>query len=221
MPGFLFDLHCHTKEGSFDADLPAAELVRGLVSRGFSGAVLTDHNHVWSQGDLMDLVGQLGLADTFILLSGQEVRTAHEGIVQGDLLVYGLPVAIADGISPVELLRLVRSHEGFVVAPHPAVPRIGFGPALDSFPVTAIEVWNGRYGVRAASQARRLAERLGLPSVGGSDTHTKRGIGLGGTLFERRPLSLGDIRDSIRVGEARPWRPRSHPFRIPPLFTRR
>lgn len=209
MPQFLVDLHCHTSEHSYDGRASLAEIVAGLVEAGFHGLALTDHNYVWPAEEIADYRAQHGLPEDFIILSGQEVRTINDGIVVGDLLVYGPTQPMADGLSPEECLGAARETGGFCLAAHVGVPRIGFQDAAGDYPIAGIEVWNGRYGPRAASKARGYAEQFGLPCTGGSDTHSARDIAGGGTLFPRLPVSISDLREMITADECEPWRPRS------------
>jgi hypothetical protein len=215
MKPFLFDLHCHTREHSFDGEIPAVELVRALVQSGFSGVTITDHNYVWPEEELRQLALESGVSDDFVLLSGQEVSTLHEGILCGDLLVFGVPISLPDGMSPVSVCKEAKLAGGFLIAPHPAAPRSGFGTRLDSFPVAAVEVWNGRYGNRISSASRALARQYNLPQVGGSDAHRPCEIGGGGTLVPELPRTLNDLETLIRKHQTIPWRPlRSHLTRL-------
>ncbi len=207
MHPFLIDLHCHTLDHSYDGKVPAKDIVRKLHSRGFHGVVFTDHSHVWSAQELQALREECALGDAFLILSGQEVRTALGGVTYGDLLVYGLDQSLPDDTSPLDVFKLVEQAGGFCTAPHPAVAHIGFGQHIASFPVLAAETWNGRYGKENALKARKLAEEQDLPQVGGSDAHREAEIGGGGTLFGEMPRSLADIQRMIKDGECAPWQP--------------
>lgn len=207
--GFLIDLHCHTRERSFDGRVPAVDIVRQIAEVGFQGVIFTDHATVWPPEALEELRAESGLGPEFLLWSGQEVRARVEMRGAGDLLVYGPGGNIADGTAAEEVFRRTESAGGFCIAAHPAVPRIGFGPYAGDYPVTALEVWNGRYGPKAAAAAEELAAHLGLPGVGGSDTHRPEDIAGGGTLLPRRPESFADLKLMIACGEAKPWKPKA------------
>lgn len=204
---FLVDIHCHTKERSFDGRLAAAEIVRQLVEKKFSGVVFTDHNHVWPAADLEAVRADSGCGPDFFLASGQEVRSAVDGITAGDILVYGPMVDLPDGTEIRDILRLVDDCEGFCIAAHPGVPRIGLGERLGDYPILAAEVWNGRYGRRVAEQSERIATDIPIVWVGGSDTHDTPDIGGGATEFEEKPTSLAHLRRLIAAEQCRPWKP--------------
>lgn len=38
------DMHCHTKEGSIDAKVSIEQYIKKLISNGFDGMLVTDHN---------------------------------------------------------------------------------------------------------------------------------------------------------------------------------
>lgn len=214
--GYLIDLHCHTRDHSYDGKVPAADIVKRLYKSGFHGVVFTDHNYVWKEKELEAVRAEAGVPREFTILSGQEVRTSLEGMVYGDLLVYGLREALPDGTSPIRLFRMMEGTEAFCIAPHPAVPRIGFGEHVGDFPVLGIETWNGRYGNKFTPEAKALAKRHDIAPVGGSDAHAESDIGGGGTMFEERPGRLVDIARQLRSGAAKPWKP----GRFRKLFTK-
>ncbi|MDO4176847.1 MAG: PHP domain-containing protein [Bacillota bacterium] len=39
-----FDLHCHTREGSFDSKVPVSEYVNKYRALGYDGFMISDHN---------------------------------------------------------------------------------------------------------------------------------------------------------------------------------
>ncbi len=209
MSGFLIDLHCHTLEHSYDGQVPAGEICRATLAKGFNGIAFTDHSYVWPEEELSELHHEAGLPEHFRLFSGQEVRTAREGIVRGDLLVFGVPECLPDDTEPGEVFRLISQHGGFCLAPHPGVPRIGFEEDLGNFPILAAESWNGRYGKEVARRSRLLIDAYGLPEFGGSDAHRREEIAGGGTLFPIMPEDLAGIAHMLHRGMGTPWAPSS------------
>ncbi len=205
---YLIDLHCHTQELSFDGKIPAAEIIDRLKIAGFSGVVFTDHNHVWPRRELDRLRRETEVGDEFLLESGQEVRSAVDGVTAGDLLVYGPQVDLPDGTEIARIFELIDECDGFCIAAHPAVPRIGLGKQTGDFPILAAEVWNGRYGKRAADAAAELLQDLSMTLVGGSDTHSEKDVAGGGTEFEELPASLSHVKRLIEDERCIPWKPR-------------
>lgn len=207
MKGFLIDLHCHTRDHSHDGRHTAIELLSGLASRGFDGAVITDHNYAWPAAELLELRKAAQLPESFVLLSGQEVRTVHEEITWGDLLVYGPREPIPDGTSPFDIMRAAQQAGGFCIAAHPGLPRIGLGARIRDLSLAGVEVWNGRYGPDAQRLALALPGIGDYPHTGGSDAHQTHEIGGGGTLLQERASTFGALGALIASGQCRPWRP--------------
>jgi 3',5'-nucleoside bisphosphate phosphatase len=204
----LIDLHCHTLEKSYDGRVPVVEIVRRAHRAGLHGIVLTDHNRVWTREELDAVVAEAALGEAFVLFAGQEVRTTVREELAGDLLVYGLDTEYADNIPAEELLARVADTPGaWVIAAHAGVPRIGFGPYLVEFAVDAVEVWNGRYGGKAAALAEEFAMKARRPMTGGSDTHELEDIAGGATSVPRLPRDLADLGAMIKAGEGEAWRP--------------
>lgn len=207
MKRYLFDLHCHTREHSYDGKHSAVDLVSGLEARGFDGVVITDHSYVWPDAELEELRSAAKLPEAFVLLSGQEVRTAYEGITWGDLLAYGAPAGIADGASPFDVLDAARAGGGCCIAAHAGLPRIGLGDRIHDCSVTAVEVWNGRYGPDQERLAKGIRNVGALPWTGGSDAHSAQDIGGGGTLLEECPSTIAELAALLREGRCKPWKP--------------
>jgi hypothetical protein len=202
---YRIDLHCHTKEKSFDGHVPVRRMLEELVEGGFSGVVLTDHNHRWSEPELDALRG--ALPPDFFLAAGQEVRVGYQGVLWGDVLLYGADRDYEDGLDVLELTALLGAREAFALAAHPGAPRGGLGARLTDIPVLAAEAWNGRYGVQVARESARLARAAGLPCFGGSDAHREKDLLGGGTDFPRLPKSLQDLRAMLAAGECAPYSP--------------
>jgi len=203
----LVDLHCHTQDHSYDGKIPAVELLQGVMAKGFSGLTFTDHSYCWPDAELAELRHRAALPPDFFLASGQEVRTAKDGVTIGDLLVFGVPENLPDGTSPLEIFRRIKETNGFCLAPHPGLPFIGLGDKLGEYPVLAAEVWNGRYGSKNSARASRLAQDHGIAEFGGSDAHFPKEIGGGGTELDRLPRSLEELHVILREGNSRAWIP--------------
>lgn len=207
MTRLIVDLHCHTQEKSYDGKIPAAQTVRRLMQLGFAGVVFTDHNNVWSDSELQALRTECNAPEDFLLLSGQEVRTAVGELMCGDVLVYGPTESIPDGTQITEVLALAKESGGFCIAAHPGVSMIGMGERIGDFPLLAAEVWNGRYGGKIAAESQKLCNAIGLIGVGGSDSHREIEVGGGGTVFPTLPKTLNQVAELIGAGETSIYRP--------------
>lgn len=198
----LIDFHVHTTHGSSDSELSIAELVREAEASGLDGVCLTEHRGPWNAFDFRRLQEQnRGL----IFVNAMEVDSpgCH-------LTVFGLDRHIG-GLQDPALLRRVADAEGAaIVLAHPfrnflssPADNLLFGTsvgrddieALSRHPifeaVDAIEVTNGGTSAAENGLALRVAQFLGKPTVGGSDAHSRHGIGRFVTVVE------GDVRDGI------------------------
>lgn len=207
MQRYIIDLHCHTIEYSYDGKVTGADIVKRLLVQGFSGVIFTDHNNVWPDDELDELRHELELPENFLLLSGQEVRTHLGDLVCGDVLVYGPKEPIPDGTQISDVLQIAKDAKGFCIAAHPGVPTIGLGERVGDFPLVAGEAWNGRYGPKIAARSVQLLNEVGLPHIGGSDTHCEDDIAKGGTEFFQMPNHFEDIRQLILSDQCRPFKP--------------
>ncbi|MGF1572895.1 MAG: PHP domain-containing protein [Sumerlaeia bacterium] len=207
MNSVIIDLHCHTQEKSYDGKVPALAMITKLMHLGFSGVVFTDHNNVWSTDELNNLRSQANAPQGFLLLSGQEVRTAVGELMCGDVLVYGPTESIPDGTQITDVLKRAKETNGFCIAAHPGVSMIGMGKRIGDFPLLAAETWNGRYGAKIAAESEQLCNEIGLPATGGSDAHQESEIGGGGTIFPALPNDFAQLSHYIQTQQVQPYRP--------------
>src|SRR5262249_51058205 len=102
-----------TPRHSPDSEMDPFALVRQARAIGLDGVVITEHDWLWTEGELAELrAAEPGL----VVLAGVEV-TCREG----HFLAYGVtnPFALARGIGVAELCREVHRQGGAVVAAHP------------------------------------------------------------------------------------------------------
>jgi hypothetical protein len=97
---------------------------------------------------------------------------------------------------------------GAVVAAHPFR---GWRPldtsVLDRSRCTALEVENGRNSAFENAQAARLAFRLGIPAVAGSDAHALDELGRFPTRFHMPVAGRDDLVRALREGLCEPAAP--------------
>ena len=77
----IIEMHAHTAEHSTCSFVSAVALVTRALSKEMQGIVLTDHHYLWSADEIEKLRKEAGLPHHFLLLSGQEIRTADFGSV--------------------------------------------------------------------------------------------------------------------------------------------
>ncbi len=169
------DLHLHTN-ASRDCLVTPARIMAAARRRGLDGIAVTDHNATRAWNQFVPFRGQ-GLT----LVFGEEVFTT-DGEIIGLFLTHEVP----PGRSALESARAIKDQGGVVVVPHP-FDRIRKGPltrsALDGLVrcqlVDAIETFNARTTFAVDNvAAAAFAREYGLPTVGGSDAHTAREVGI-------------------------------------------
>ncbi|MCK5615607.1 metal-dependent phosphoesterase, partial [Candidatus Pacearchaeota archaeon] len=139
--------------------------------------------------------------DDAIVLPGAEISTRN-----GHLLALGIRKNIERRMSMEETIEEVHDQGGVAVIAHPySFPHNVNFKNLRVKP-DAIEVLNARaiFGSILTSFAEKMAERLSVPMVGGSDSHIPDMIGDALTIVEAESNSIDDILHAFRAGRVRP-----------------
>ena len=218
---YYYELHCHTKESSRCAKIPAAELVDFYVSIGFSGAVITDHfvngnctvgkNLPWEERIDGFFAGYRaakarGDAVGFSVFAG--VESSYFGT---DVLFYGPSPAWyrehagLDGVlnEPNALFDAMHAAGAFLVHAHP-FREADYIAMLRLFPrkVDGVEVFNAQRTPHENHMAQIYAKEYGLlPSVG-SDNHVGACDRLVAVALEEKAETLDDLLLALRTGRA-------------------
>jgi predicted metal-dependent phosphoesterase TrpH len=147
----------------------------------------------------------MGEALGFKVFRGVEVYTTS-----GDILVFGLSGEVIPDMDFDELLDMVRSEGGLMVAAHPTRGYWGHHRKYKGYPprdvlerVDAIETLNGGCSRQANLLAAGLAEEMGLPQVGGSDAHIASQVGKCVTVFENVIRDEAELIEALREGRCR------------------
>ena len=206
---FAVDLHIHTTAGSADSNLRPPALRQRALALGLQGVTITEHFRVWNALEAADLAAGTALA----VFRGMEWNTDL-----GHILVVGVEAYRPEIRRAVDLRRYVRDRGGLMIAAHP------FRHAFDPIPalwkahkatdlslesgcghpifelVDAVEVLNGACTDRENDFTARVAARLGLPGVGGSDAHYAEDVGRAITLFDHPVRSEQELVATLRTG---------------------
>ena len=195
-------MHIHTTKGSSDSNLSPEEMVLEAERLGFLGICVTEHNGPWDRHEFQ----RFSERHDVVLIRAMEVDTD-----MGHILAFGLNSYLPGIFSARELRKAVDGAGGFIVSAHPfrglfdrrphskpllykempdvpsTVEEAAMHPVFGL--VDAVEVANGGMSDDENRFAMKVARRLGLKVTGGSDAHSRHGIGRCITVFE------GDIRN--------------------------
>ena len=186
------DLHLHTFHSS-DAVNRIEEINMKCVEQGLDGYAVSDH-------DTLDGVEEaLKSRDGLVVVPGLEVsaRGAH-------ILCLEPKEVVPPNLSMLDTVERIHGQGGTAILAHPyGLPRswVSINQAsLCGF--DAIEVANSAqfpYDT-ITGYNRRLAEELGLPVTGGSDSHIPRTIGRAYTIVDSDSREVEDIVEAIKKG---------------------
>jgi len=187
------DLHVHTHY-SYDSLITPEDLVFYAKKRGLDGVAITDH-------DRTDGALKIAKETDVLIIPGIEVSSSN-----GHVLGLNAQKPIPQGLSADETVDRIHEAGGMAVACHP----VGFfkgklGKHINS-KFDAVEVINSsafpfNYAVK---HSQRIASRLGIAEVGGSDAHYGPEIGCAYTVVEAE-LEVEGIIKALRKGLCQPF----------------
>ncbi len=200
----LIDLHVHTMISSACSQIDPLNLVDYAARIGLDGVCVTEHEEM----EGAEVAHRLGMERGFRVFRGVEVYTEF-----GDMLVFGLyRPRFPWKMDFSDLLKEVRRAGGVVIPAHPCRSDRDFFDRLGKEKaeyllshVDAIEVLNGGNTPEANGAAQAMADKYGLPQVGGSDAHLLMQVGRCVTRFERELETEEELVEEIRAGRCRPF----------------
>jgi predicted metal-dependent phosphoesterase TrpH len=186
------DLHIHS-EYSTDA-FNTIDLINNKIKGiGYDGYALADHDTIEGLKEANEKKGEL------IFLPALEVsaRGAH-------IIALNPTDIIKPGLSLSETVEVIHEQGATAILAHPySLPRswVSINQVREAS-FDAIEVANSTqipYNYICALN-QKLADRLGLPATGGSDSHIPETIGRSYTIIESESTEPDDIIEAIRLG---------------------
>lgn len=200
-----FDFHMHTLDDPYDHHVyhTVFELLDKAAALNYGALAITLHTRQFESREAQAYALERGI----LLIPGVE-----QDIEESHVLLINFPKEASEGIrSFADLARVKRelarsgAQETLVIAPHPFFPSgVALGEKFwankDLFDAVEISGFYHRYW-NPNLKAIAAANRLGLPLVGNSDTHTLRQFGT--TWSEVNcPRDAESILKAVKAGQA-------------------
>lgn len=192
------DLHLHTTYSDGTASVP--HVLERAAASDLKVIAVTDHDAIAGAHEAARLADHFGIE----VIVGEEVSTR-----EGHLLALFIEDFLPPGRPAAETIAAIHAQGGLCIAPHPydwavvSLGRWGLRRRLATdWPIDAIEVFNASLsGPRRGCNkvAQRVAAELGVPAVGGSDSHSLATLGRGYTTFTGS--TANDLYRAIQTGE--------------------
>jgi predicted metal-dependent phosphoesterase TrpH len=187
------DLHVHSYY-SYDSLITPKELVFYAKKRGLDGVAITDHDRI---------DGALKIAEEtdFMIIPGIEISSSD-----GHVIGLNVQEQIPRGLSADETVDRIHDAGGIAVACHPVTFFKGSLGKHVTSKFDAVEVINSsafpfRYSVK---NSQKIASRLGVAQVAGSDAHYGPEIGYAYTIVDAE-LDIGNIIEAITKELCQPF----------------
>jgi len=186
------DLHVHTIY-SYDALITPKELVFYAKKRGLDGVAITDH-------DRIDGALKIAKETDFLVVPGVEISSLN-----GHIIGLNVDELVPPKLSVDETLDRIHEAGGIAIACHPITffkesLKGHISPRFDAIEVINSSAFPFNYSVR---HTEKIASRLGIARVAGSDAHYGPEIGYAYTLVNAES-EVGGVVDAIRKGLCSP-----------------
>jgi len=185
------DMHVHTCYS--DSEASVSEVLMEAERKGLDGLAITDH---WTvKGAIEAMKNRRKL----IIIPGQEVETRH-----GEILALGIKSKIEAKLPIREAIKRIHAQGGLVVVPHPTIPLFSVlnEREMKTLPLDGIEVFSAITPIPGyfLRKNMKLACKLGLSVVAGSDSHHAETVGDAYTIIYCRSRRVGDILQAVKLG---------------------
>lgn len=204
------DMHCHTGEGSVDANVSITQYIEKLIERGFGGMLVTDHG-TWSGYNYWKENVKGKWFPDFKVFRGMEYDTYDYGhfivIMPEDSYVSILELR---GLTLRKLIKIVHFYGGILGPAHPCgEPFLSFNNTKFRLMgekdrllrnVDFIEIYNACESTKSNTAAKRLAVQYDIPGIAGSDAHSVGCVGMGYTRIPDRIDKESELIQFIKAG---------------------
>lgn len=193
LPILKIDLHVHTKYS--DSTSSVEDILEAARQRGLDGVALTDHDKIGGW------ISVFKSSSDLLVIPGIEVTTKD-----GHLLLIGIKEAPPKRLDAVTVSDYARNRGGVVIVPHPKIPFISIREhVIELIRPDAIESINAQVPFEYLNrESGKLADRLGIPQSGGSDSHSSKTVGDAYTIVTADERSVEAVLEAIRIGRISP-----------------
>jgi predicted metal-dependent phosphoesterase TrpH len=190
MPFLRLDLHVHTVR-SYDGHTRVEDLPKIIRAKGLDGMAVTEHDN-FDPPAFKDV----------LIVRGIEISS-----LDGHVIGLGVHEAIPPRLTADETIQRIHEQGGVAIVPHPYDPvcecvklaRLNKRPdAVETVNADALSFHISNW------LAKRDAEKLNLPQVGGSDSHIPQSIGDAYTVVDAASNSVDGVLEGIRAGRVHP-----------------
>lgn len=205
----LIDIHIHSSEYSHCSNLKLEDAVVKAKTLGLDGICVTDHD---SNG-VRKKASSLSKEYDFLIIVGIEYYTYN-----GELLLFGLDDIPTQRMHAEPLIELVSKRGGISVVPHPFRDKgRGMGEYLMNLNgISGVEAFNGLTNRHDNYSAFSSAKELGLPCLGGSDTHFIENVGQYATVLPDGIRNEKEFIEAVKKGSVSPalYDPKEERFKV-------
>ena len=175
------DMHCHTSLYSGCSIQTPEDMIKTALIRGMDAVIITEHFAMWTEEELNCLQSKY---PEILILNGVEITVAvysDDDHDNHDILIYGLPhgFELLYGITVEEILNSFEPMNCAFVLAHPfRYTRKLLIPDNILKRFHGIEISSSNFKGSDTDLAKELSEKLALPPVTASDSHSTKSIGL-------------------------------------------
>ena len=193
-----FDLHTHTNRYSGCARATPQEMMEGAIRQGLDGVVITEHDTIWSEGEIEELQTAY---PQLTILRGIEVHTARGE----DIVVLGITDTslFHRYMDDAVLGEIIEEYQGAAILAHPYRYRDEVSPEVLKLPLHAVEIASSNIRQYMQEPIAELIRKHGLRPIASSDAHWPENIGIYGVEFPHPVTSEGQLAAAIRKGAYR------------------
>ena len=185
------DVHVHTTYS--DSTATTDDVIKAAKEKGLDGVAITDHDTIEGAKEAISKEGRL------IVISGEEITT-----LKGHILALGINDPIGRWLPPSVAISRIHEQNGLAIIPHPTFPFVSniHEKEMSKLPIDGVEVFSAAtpFAWHYFRRNLKLAGRLGLPMLAGSDSHFSETVGDAYTIVYAKDKEESSILKAMKQG---------------------